>query len=642
MENLSSKNILFLLLFLAISNFCYSQSYVHYNHDTGTIELTVFYNGLIGDDGTGWGDGFTFSGYANALYAGGIMIGTPQNGVNGKISVFSINDMLNQVRLRDYSNNLNYNQVTNAGFNDEFAPNPLGVDIYQQTFSDDGNDFVYYSYTIANNTGNDIDSIYVGIFADFDVGDYSTNRGGYDQSRNLVYQYNFSGAVDPNYYGIVALSGMSGARVTTLGTSPTIRTEAFEWMTTFLNEPINISGDYRTYIGSGPYSIQAGSVVRIGFALVAGSSLSDLQTNTDAAQSGWNTGNVTMPFIAHYGPDLYWGTITDYYVEADIYDNSGISSSYVHYTVDDGSTLTVNPTSINGNHYTFIIPAQTPGSKIDYWIEANSNLGNNLLSEINFYYAGNILGDQFSSSGFSYPYFGALTSGVAVKLNIPDGYNSDLVAAIITNDLAYQSTVETDSMLIHIWSDNNGFPGSDLITPFNVFIEGYYGTFIDLSPYSSQLSGLSGKFHIGFTLDVQDTIYINGFHPSMYSHTSTFDGNNWTLIDKDHFFYAIMNDFVLAVDDELFLLPSEFVLYQNYPNPFNPATHIRFQLPKASNVKIKVYNTLGQEVAVLLNASKAAGTHTVDFDGSNLSSGVYFYKIQADEFQQVKKMLLMK
>jgi hypothetical protein len=90
------------------------------------------------------------------------------------------------------------------------------------------------------------------------------------------------------------------------------------------------------------------------------------------------------------------------------------------------------------------------------------------------------------------------------------------------------------------------------------------------------------------------------------------------------------------------ITPTEFSLSQNYPNPFNPVTHIRFGLPKASNVKIEIYNLLGQRVAVLLNKRKPAGYHTVEFDGRNFSSGVYLYRIQADEFQQVKKMLLVK
>ena len=95
-----------------------------------------------------------------------------------------------------------------------------------------------------------------------------------------------------------------------------------------------------------------------------------------------------------------------------------------------------------------------------------------------------------------------------------------------------------------IFNDDNGLPSINLITPFTVLIEGETGIVVDFSPFVSQLSGLNEAFHIGFTLDIQDTIYIHGFDPSMHSHTSTLDGTNWSLIDKDHFFCAIIGEFI--------------------------------------------------------------------------------------------------
>lgn len=89
-------------------------------------------------------------------------------------------------------------------------------------------------------------------------------------------------------------------------------------------------------------------------------------------------------------------------------------------------------------------------------------------------------------------------------------------------------------------------------------------------------------------------------------------------------------------------IPSSYVLSQNYPNPFNPSTQISFGLPKASSVKITVYDMLGKEVATLVNEYKAAGNYTVDFDASSLSSGAYIYKLSADDFTETKKMILSK
>jgi hypothetical protein len=89
-------------------------------------------------------------------------------------------------------------------------------------------------------------------------------------------------------------------------------------------------------------------------------------------------------------------------------------------------------------------------------------------------------------------------------------------------------------------------------------------------------------------------------------------------------------------------LPTKFELYQNFPNPFNPATTIQFDIPEASFVTLKLYNILGQEVAMLVNEKKDAGKYQVIFDGSKLSSGVYFYRLTASDFIKTKKLLLMK
>lgn len=89
-------------------------------------------------------------------------------------------------------------------------------------------------------------------------------------------------------------------------------------------------------------------------------------------------------------------------------------------------------------------------------------------------------------------------------------------------------------------------------------------------------------------------------------------------------------------------LPFSFELSQNYPNPFNPTTEIRFSLPEANHVSLKVYNVMGQEVTTLINADAPAGYHTVRLDARDLASGLYIYKIEAGNFVQSKKMVLMK
>ena len=102
---------------------------------------------------------------------------------------------------------------------------------------------------------------------------------------------------------------------------------------------------------------------------------------------------------------------------------------------------------------------------------------------------------------------------------------------------------------------------------------------------------------------------------------------------------------LVGVDDEseyVATTPTEFALTQNFPNPFNPTTTIRFQLPEASNVRLVVYDMLGREIATLVDGYRVAGSHDVAFDASDLSSGVYVYRIEAGEYSQTMKMNLLK
>ena len=88
--------------------------------------------------------------------------------------------------------------------------------------------------------------------------------------------------------------------------------------------------------------------------------------------------------------------------------------------------------------------------------------------------------------------------------------------------------------------------------------------------------------------------------------------------------------------------PAEFSLFQNYPNPFNPTTKISWQSPVGSWQTLKIYDVLGNEVKTLVNEFKPAGKYEVEFDGSNLASGIYFYRLTAGKFSAVKKLILVK
>jgi hypothetical protein len=125
---------------------------------------------------------------------------------------------------------------------------------------------------------------------------------------------------------------------------------------------------------------------------------------------------------------------------------------------------------------------------------------------------------------------------------------------------------------------------------------------------------------------------------------SYFDKNIW---GGKKFIYRIKQihtdgSYEYSNEIEIELLPIKYELYQNYPNPFNPITNIKFSLPEKSGVSLKVYDLLGSVVAEIIKSEFDAGFHKVEFNASNLSSGVYIYRLESNKFIQVKKMLLLK
>lgn len=122
------------------------------------------------------------------------------------------------------------------------------------------------------------------------------------------------------------------------------------------------------------------------------------------------------------------------------------------------------------------------------------------------------------------------------------------------------------------------------------------------------------------------------------------------ILSKDHKIYLLtFGDIIVLEEDSTTNIESEdniliedFCLFQNFPNPFNPTTTIIYHIPFTTNVQMKVYDVLGNEVAILVNQQKSAGSHKVEFNSSNLSSGIYFYHLQAGEFSQTNKMVLVK
>lgn len=187
-------------------------------------------------------------------------------------------------------------------------------------------------------------------------------------------------------------------------------------------------------------------------------------------------------------------------------------------------------------------------------------------------------------------------------------------------------------------------------------VAGRFGQMVLVDSFSYQnefvLNELTQAFSLPFP-SPQDTIYWD------FGYTAS-DSSNWDTIyscglslvwdsipdflDRWNYgpkFPIRILDAVNSVDNSE-QSPKNFILYQNYPNPFNPLTHIDFYLPKAENVKLSIFDATGSEVDVLVNTFMNEGMHSINFNASNLSSGIYFYKLATEEIQQVNKMLLLK
>ncbi len=138
-----------------------------------------------------------------------------------------------------------------------------------------------------------------------------------------------------------------------------------------------------------------------------------------------------------------------------------------------------------------------------------------------------------------------------------------------------------------------------------------------------------------FTSDIPDLCILNVsiIGPAT---GSDYHSGSWMLVDNLAFSSST------AVNEQNSNVPDIFSLKQNYPNPFNPSTTISYSISKASYVKLRVYNVLGKELATLSDGFQSAGNHSVRFLASNMASGIYFYRLEAEGRSVVKQMLLVK
>ncbi len=264
----------------------------------------------------------------------------------------------------------------------------------------------------------------------------------------------------------------------------------------------------------------------------------------DVEVLGLSTDN-SAPLIIHQAPANYEGTQNDYNCVADISDVSGINSTYLYYYVDGVGPYTVNGIHVSGNQYAFVIPAQSSGAFVNYKLSGKDNAvpanqTDTLAAPNNKFISGNYL--SYDDGNVDEVATISSTSAAAVKITVPSGMYGRLTTVLIRN---YEDTdLSGSDMLFHVWSNNNGAPGTDLITPFTVTPEATLSnpfpfTQIDLRSYSEQLTDLTDDFFVGFTVPANDVYLVvsNNSHSRSY----TKSGSTWSAYSKDYEIRAIMN-----------------------------------------------------------------------------------------------------
>jgi len=215
---------------------------------------------------------------------------------------------------------------------------------------------------------------------------------------------------------------------------------------------------------------------------------------------------------------------------------------------------------------------------------------------------------------------------------------AELAQFIENNNINNLCMISGDAHMLAIDDGTNSYYGSGGGSGFPVF----HAAALDQTgsikggPYSEGTFPGPGQFGLMTVIDKMDSISVQ------------WSGRNHNNTEIVAFSFSYPVGVLTGVENgDRPQLPQTYLLKQNYPNPFNPSTFIQFELPRRSSVTMSIYNTLGQQVKLLLNESRSAGVHSVNWDGTDqnsilVPSGVYFYRLVADDFVDTRKMVLVR
>jgi photosystem II stability/assembly factor-like uncharacterized protein len=230
-----------------------------------------------------------------------------------------------------------------------------------------------------------------------------------------------------------------------------------------------------------------------------------------------------------------------------------------------------------------------------------------------------------------------------IEQNVDDSYDLRSVFFVDENNGWVVGKVNWPGLTLN--TTNGGLNWSLISLDSVSFTYLYDVQFIDVN--NGWIVGADGKIFKTTDAGISWNVQNSGTAFDLHSVDFIDQNTGWVVGDEGTILHT-SNGGVTFIE-ELIERPNDFFLAQNYPNPFNPSTKIKYSIPSVEThrdaslqVKLIVYDVLGNEVATLVNEHKPAGSYEVEFDGSDLTSGIYFYQLQADSFIETKKMILLK
>ncbi len=268
------------------------------DHITNNMSLSVFSNSALGYH-EGHGNSLTYLESTDLLFSGGIVFGNEQKGISGNIGSFYFSDITQYRNVQNEESGDFFDQKISAAYSDEYYANKYGVEVLQHSYSRVDKDIVFINFRLKNISSNPLNNFYIGMFADFDIVSYDQNLGGYDASKNLIYQFD---PASQTHCGLIALNGLAGGKVTAEGGT---RMDLLGYLSNTDYSPPAVNGDYRIFISAGPYNIPASDDVLLSFAVTAGDSYNTLIANVDEAAAIFNTNVVQVNDKVENVPDNF-------------------------------------------------------------------------------------------------------------------------------------------------------------------------------------------------------------------------------------------------------------------------------------------------------------------------------------------------